>query len=103
MSNSKSTVNELSKLLDELDEETLDKMDDAEILELRKKLNPYGRTIEGSNKVLTFSYTDLQGQYQKKILTTARINKINSLDLKSRPSEIKPEFYYKITELFEKN
>ncbi len=39
----------------------------------------------------------------KKILTTARINKINSLDLKSRPSEIKPEFYYKITELFEKN
>lgn len=79
MSNSKSTVNELSKLLDELDEETLDKMDDAEILELRKKLNPYGRTIEGSNKVLTFSYTDLQGQYQKKILTTAMIGYLNRM------------------------
>jgi hypothetical protein len=79
MTNISSTADELNKLLDELDEETLEKMSDVEILELRKKLNPYGRTIEGSNKVLTFSYTDLQGQYQKKLTTTAMIGYLNRM------------------------
>ena len=37
----------------------------------------------------------------KKILKTSHIKKINNLNLKSRPSEIKPEIYYKITELYE--
>ena len=37
----------------------------------------------------------------KKILSQNKINQINGLDLKLRPSSIKPEIYYKITELFE--
>jgi len=79
MSKVESTTDELNKLLEELDEDALAKMNDSEILELRKKLNPYGRTIQGSNKVVTFSYTDLQGQYQKKILTTAMIGYLNRM------------------------
>ena len=39
----------------------------------------------------------------KKVLNTAQINSINHINLNSRPSEIKAEIYYRITELFEKN
>ena len=38
----------------------------------------------------------------KKILNDREIKNIKGLKLNSRPSEIKPEIYYKITELFEK-
>ena len=37
----------------------------------------------------------------KKILNKDKIGKIRNLKLNSRPSEIRPEIYYKITELFE--
>tara|TARA_Y100000591_G_scaffold298193_1_gene289807 strand:+ start:9405 stop:10187 length:783 start_codon:yes stop_codon:yes gene_type:complete len=37
----------------------------------------------------------------KKILNSSHVNKIKDLNLKSRPTEIRPEIYYKITELFE--
>ena len=39
----------------------------------------------------------------KKILTDSQIKKISNLKISSRPSEISPETYYKITELTEKN
>lgn len=78
-SNSEKVSQELSKLLDELDEESLSKMSDNDVLELRKQLNPYGRTIEGSNKVLTFSYTDLQFEYTKKMITTGMIGFLNRM------------------------
>ncbi len=38
----------------------------------------------------------------KKILSKQEIQNIKELNLNSRPSEIKPEIYYKITELYEK-
>ena len=38
----------------------------------------------------------------KKILNSNEINKIHDLKINSRPSDIKPDIYYKITELFEK-
>ena len=38
----------------------------------------------------------------KKILNDQDIKSINGLKLNSRPSEIKPETYYRITDLFEK-
>ena len=38
----------------------------------------------------------------KKILKKKQINLIENLDLESRPSDLKPEKYYKITELYEK-
>ena len=38
----------------------------------------------------------------KKILSNEKINEIQNLNIYSRPSDLKPEIYYKITELFEK-
>ena len=38
----------------------------------------------------------------QKILKKSEINTINDLNLSYRPSDLKPETYYKITELFEK-
>ena len=38
----------------------------------------------------------------KKILNMNQINKIQDLNLTLRPAEIKPETYYKITEIYEK-
>ena len=37
----------------------------------------------------------------KKILSANEIKKINNLNLEARPSNLKPEIYYKITELYE--
>ena len=39
----------------------------------------------------------------KKILKENQIDKINGLNMNSRPSDLKPEIYYKITELIEEN
>jgi hypothetical protein len=78
-SNNEVVQKQLAELLDELDEESLAKLSDKEVLELRKQLNPYGRTIEGSNKILTFSYTDLQHEYTKKLVTTAMIGFLNTM------------------------
>ena len=39
----------------------------------------------------------------KKILNFDKIKKVKGLKLNFRPSEIKPEIYYKITELYEKS
>jgi hypothetical protein len=76
---SESAAGQLSKLLEELDDESLSKMSDSEVLELRKQLNPYGRTIEGSDKILTYSYTDLQFEYTKKLITTTMIGFLNRM------------------------
>ena len=38
----------------------------------------------------------------KKILSEEQISNLKDLTLNSRPSDIKPQLYYKITELFEK-
>ena len=39
----------------------------------------------------------------KKVLSQDKIKLIPDLKLNARPSALKPEIYYKITELFEKN
>jgi hypothetical protein len=80
MSSEGDIADQLSKILDELDDESLAKMSDDEVLELRKKLNPYGRTIEGSDKVLTFSYTDLRHEYLKKMIVTCMIGFLNRMN-----------------------
>jgi hypothetical protein len=76
---SETVANDLLKLLDEIDDESLSKMSEDDILNLRKKLNPYGRTIEGSNKILTYSYTDLRHEYLKKIILTSIIGFLNRM------------------------
>jgi hypothetical protein len=76
---SEKTSLELSKLLDELDDDYLSSLSDDDILKLRKELNPYGRTIEGSDKVLAFSYTDLQADYLKKMMLTTMVGFLNRM------------------------
>jgi exonuclease VII small subunit len=54
-------------------------MSDEDIIELRKKLNPYGRTIEGSDNILTYSYTDLRYSYLKRMVVTSMIGFLNRM------------------------
>lgn len=49
------------------------------ILEMRKRLNPYGRTIAGSDKFLNFSITQITHEYYKKLVTTAFIGFLNRM------------------------
>lgn len=68
---------ELESLLDEITPENVAKMNYDEIMALRKQLNPYGRTIEGSDKWLTFSFTNLSEKYMEKLLLTGLIGYLN--------------------------
>ena len=63
------------------------------------------RVAQITNADTLILLSDVNGLYNKnpKIHKDAMlIKKINDLNLQARPSEIKPEVYYKITELFEK-
>ncbi len=71
--------NKINELLASLDPETLTDLDVDELLEMRKEINPYGRTIEGSNKYLTFSYTNLQEKYNNRLHVTAFIAFLNRM------------------------
>lgn len=75
-----SNIKELARnLLKELDESVLDNLDENELLALRKELNPYGRTIEGSKKFLNLSYTNLREEYIKKFMMTSLIAFLNRM------------------------
>ena len=66
-----SAVEELEQLLAETSAQELASANLDEIMELRKKLNPYGRTIAGSDNYLNFSITLIQEEYLKKLQVTA--------------------------------
>lgn len=70
-----SNINDFDKLLDlvRLDANLVDNLTDEQVTELRKKLNPYGRTIEGSGKLTCLSITNLSEQYMKRFLMTSLI------------------------------
>jgi hypothetical protein len=57
----------------------LSKIDQEKILEMRKRLNPYGRTIAGSEKFLNFSITQITHEYWKKLITTSMIGYLNRM------------------------
>jgi len=64
------------------------------------------RNIENLEKITNIFFSNKRKMINKNIKkifkTDNKVNSIENLNLKSRPSEIKPEKYYKITELFEK-
>lgn len=74
------TAEQLKKILEELDDEKLSELSDEKVIELRKQLNPYGRIIEGSDRFLTFSYTDLQEKYMKRLLMTSMVGFLNRMN-----------------------
>ena len=64
------------------------------------------KNIYNLEKVTNILFSNKRKMINKnvnKVLSKKQIKQINELDLSLRPSEIKPEIYYKITELFEKN
>jgi len=73
----KSLAYELSNILDELNDDDLAELPEDKILEMRKKLNPYGRTIQGSDRYLNFSITQLSHEYWKKLIMSALVGYLN--------------------------
>ena len=63
------------------------------------------KNIENLEKVTNIMFSNKRKMINKnikKILNLNQIAKLSNLNLYSRPSEISPEIYYKIAELFEK-
>lgn len=66
----------LESLIQDLEEnpEIIEKLTEDEITEVRKFINPYGRTIGSENKSYTcLSYTNMTKEYLTKLLTTTMI------------------------------
>jgi len=70
---------QINQLLSQLSDKDLAEMPADKILELRKQINPYGRTIAGSDKFLNFSLTQISHEYHKKLITTAFIGFLNRM------------------------
>ncbi len=71
----------------------------------KKKFEFIINNLENLEKVTSILFSGKRKMINKnikKILDKSDIEKIPELNLKFRPSEIKPELYYKITELYEK-
>lgn len=68
-------INDFDQLLElvKLDSNLVDDLTEEQVSELRKKLNPYGRTVEGSGKFTCASVVNLSEQYMKRILMTSLI------------------------------
>ena len=73
------TAERIDLYLQALSNKDLSKLDQDKILEMRKRLNPYGRTIAGSNKFLNFSITQITHEYWKKFITTGMIGFLNRM------------------------
>ncbi len=75
----KDIADELDSLLKELTDEDLAKLPAEEIIAMKQKINPYGRIIEGSDKYLNFSLTQISHEYWKKLITTALVGFLNRM------------------------
>jgi hypothetical protein len=69
----KKQIDKLRHLMDELTPEDAEKIPTEDVLKLRRKMNPYGLTVEGSGEILTFSITNFEKKYLEKLITTAMI------------------------------
>ncbi len=70
----------------------------------KKNINYKIKNINNLEKITNLMFSNKRKMINKKInriLTVSEIRKLGKLDLSSRPSDIKPEIYYKITELIE--
>lgn len=68
-------VKDFDALLDmvKADSGLVDSLTDEQVTELRKKINPYGKTVENGDKLTCLSITNLSEQYMKKFLMTSLI------------------------------
>lgn len=77
MDESKFSRKVLNEYLSKLTPEDYAKMGKEKVEALRAAINPFGRTIEGSNKFLNFSFINLREKYIEKLITTAVIGYLN--------------------------
>ena len=75
-----STAEQLELYLKSFNDEDLSELDKDKILQMRKDLNPYGRTIAGSDKWMNFSITQVSHEYWKKFLTTALVGFLHRMN-----------------------
>ena len=80
---------------------------DSTILYLKpnKKISNKIKNIENLEKITNILFSNKRkmiNKNMKKIFNKNQLDSIKNLNLKSRPSDLKPEKYYEITELFEK-
>jgi len=71
----------------------------------KEKISINIKNIENLEKITTILFSNKRKMINKsikKIFNKDKLDLIEDLDLKSRPSDLKPEKYYEITELFEK-
>jgi hypothetical protein len=72
---------ELSLLKEKLDGIDLNDIDAEveyqDLINMRKKINQYGQTIEGTEGFITYSYTNLRESYNNKLHVTAMIGYLN--------------------------
>ena len=71
---------------------------------LKKEIEFNIKDIQNLEKITNILFSNKRKMINKaikKILNTKEIGMIDDIQIKSRPSEIKPETYYKITELIE--
>lgn len=67
---------DIQKLYEELlngDDSALNDINEDQLDQLRKKINPYGQTIEGANAFCNLSVTNLSERYMKKLHVTGLI------------------------------
>ena len=76
------------------------------VISFQPKINQFKiKNINNLEKVTNILFSNKRKMINKnikKILNPDQIKKIPDLDISKRPSEIKPEKYYKITEIYEK-
>lgn len=68
----KSSIDDIMKEL-ETNPEMINNFSNEQLVEIEKKLNPYGATIYGPEKYTCISFTNLREKYMTKLLTTALI------------------------------
>lgn len=59
--------------ISDINEDIINNMSEDQLNDLYKKVSPYGRTIEGSNKIICMSVTNLRDDYMRKFHMTALV------------------------------
>ena len=78
------------------------------VIQFKPQLNKFYKIkkIKNLEKITNIFFSNKRKMINKsikKVLNKDQIRKINHLNLSMRPSEVKPDIYYKITELIETN
>lgn len=80
MASQKSIEQEINELLSGLSEKEINELSEEKVMELRKKLNPYGQVIKGDKKFINVSVTQIEHDYWKKLIISAFVGFLNRMN-----------------------